>query len=328
MPRIVGLDEKDRKILIELDKNARQADSQIAKKVGLSKQVANYRIQRLVSEGFVENFYTIVNVGLLGLNIYYVFLQFENVNKMQEEKILDKLSSLSFTGWVVSGTGRWDAVVLVFAESTGIFDKRLSEITNLCSEHLHEFNFTTLIGAEHLGYKFLLDKKILSSFRQSERSKIAELDKTDRKILEAISQNARLPITEISEKTKLPVHVINYRIKNLLGRKVIEGFKPKMNIGKIGLSWYLLLIQFQSVNEEKKKRFLDFCKTHDKIYYVTNTAGYYNCMLDVHVKSAEEFKDVLLELKENFSDIIKLYESIIIFNEHKISYVPDEIAKN
>ena len=42
------LDEKDRKILVELDKDARQSDSEIAKKVRISKQVANYRIQNLI----------------------------------------------------------------------------------------------------------------------------------------------------------------------------------------------------------------------------------------------------------------------------------------
>ena len=38
---------KDRKILYELDKNCWQSNSQIAKKVSLSKQVTNYRIKRL-----------------------------------------------------------------------------------------------------------------------------------------------------------------------------------------------------------------------------------------------------------------------------------------
>jgi hypothetical protein len=43
-------------------------------------------------------------------------------------------------------------------------------------------------------------------------------------------------------------------------------------------------------------------------------------MLDIHVKSTEEFKKVLSELKEKFPDVIKLYESIVIFEEFKIDY--------
>ena len=48
MPKKIGfVDEKDRKLLLELDNNARQTDSKIAKRIGVSKQVVNYRIQKL-----------------------------------------------------------------------------------------------------------------------------------------------------------------------------------------------------------------------------------------------------------------------------------------
>ena len=118
---------------------------------------------------------------------------------------------------------------------------------------------------------------------------------------------------------------MNYHLKNLVKQKIIEGFKPKINVNKLGYQWYLLLIQFQKITEEQRKKFISFCKEYKKIYYVPNTVGLYNLMLDIHVKSAEEFKEVLLELKDRFSDIIKLYESIIIFDEYKISYFPKEL---
>lgn len=90
MPNKNIIDEKDRKILVELDKNARQTDSEIAKKVGLSKQVANYRIQNLVKRGIITNFYTILNTGLLGLNSYYIFLQLEKINKQKRKTVVRK----------------------------------------------------------------------------------------------------------------------------------------------------------------------------------------------------------------------------------------------
>ena len=54
MDKLTKLDEKDRKILAELDKDARQTDSKIAKKVRVSKQVANYRIQNLVNKKVIR----------------------------------------------------------------------------------------------------------------------------------------------------------------------------------------------------------------------------------------------------------------------------------
>ena len=40
------IDLKDRKILYELDLNSRQSNSTLGKKVGLSKDIVNYRIKK------------------------------------------------------------------------------------------------------------------------------------------------------------------------------------------------------------------------------------------------------------------------------------------
>ncbi len=319
------IDEKDRKILSELDKDARQADSEIAKKVGLSKQVVNYRIQNLIDRKIITNFYTIINTGILGLNSYYVYIQLEKINKQKEKELLEKLESLDYVGWLVGGVGRWDAVLLVYADSISTFDRLLNKITELCGSNLHEYNFTNLIYSEHTGYKFLEEKNYLHGIKQTEKLEIIKLDRIDKLIIKYISQDARKSVVKISEKTKQPIHVISYRIKKLIKERVIVGFKPKININKLRYQWHLLLLQFQKINEKRKQEFIDFCNNHKKIYYITNCLGIYNSMLDIHVKSIEEFKEILLELKEKFSDIIKIYESMVIFDEYKIDYFPEKL---
>jgi len=326
MEQLLKLDEKDRKILSELDRNSRQTDSEIAKKVLVSKQVANYRIQNLEKKGIITNFYTLINVGRLGLNSYYIFLQLENINKEQENKLLHKIKILDYVGWLVSGTGRWDAILLVYADSTLTFDKLLNNIIGICGKHLHEYNFTTLVEAEHIGYKLITKNKELLSAKQTEKAEKQELDNIDKLILASISQNSRKSIVDISKEVRKPIHVINYHLKSMIKNKIIEGFKPKINVNKLGYQWHLLLIQFQNITPERKKEFISFCKNHSKIYYVTNTIGLYNVMLDIHVKSSEEFKEMLLELKEKFSDIIKLYESMVLFDEYKIDYFPKKLV--
>lgn len=315
------IDERDKKIIIELDRDARQTDSEIAKKIKTSKQVVNYRIQQLQKREIIHNFYTIVNSANMGLNSYYIFLQLESVDKIQEKNILDKINSLNYVGWLVSGTGRWDAIVNVSAGSITVFEKALSQIISICGKHLHDYIFTTLIEAEHLNYKWLGNNINCPSIKQTSEIKKIELDKIDEKILSIISQNARLPITELSDKAKLPIHVVHYHLKKLIKERIIEGFRPKLNINKLGYQWHLLLIQLQNTTEERKKEFIDFCKSHPNIYYITKTIGTYNLMLDIHVKSVEDFKDILLQIKDKFSDIIKIYESAIIFEEYKINYL-------
>ena len=59
------LDLKDKKILYELDRNSRQSNKQIAKKVGLSEQVVGNRIRRLQEWGIIEYFFVKTNPSVL-----------------------------------------------------------------------------------------------------------------------------------------------------------------------------------------------------------------------------------------------------------------------
>lgn len=64
------LDIIDRKIIYVLDFDARMSLTQLGKKVGISKQVAKYRIESLVKRGVIKGFYTDANASKLGLEIY------------------------------------------------------------------------------------------------------------------------------------------------------------------------------------------------------------------------------------------------------------------
>ena len=320
------IDERDRKILKELEEDARQTDSAIAKKIHLSKQVTNYRIQKMIESGVISNFYTVVNVGNLGLSTYYVFLQLEKINKEEEKRLLEKIYSLDSIGWLVSCIGKWDIILNINEDSILNFEKTLNQIIKICGEYLYEYKFTMLSEAEHLGYKLLVRKQYLKPLYQGEREKIFKLDITDEKILRALSQNARIDLVSLSKKIRIAVHILNYRLKKLMKNGIIEGFKPKLNINKLGYQWHLLLIKLSIVNEERKKELMNFCRYYKDIYYMTSTIGDYNLMLDVHIKSADELKGILTEIRDKFQDIVKTYESVMITEEFKIDYIPKGIT--
>lgn len=319
------IDERDKKILRELEENARQTDSSIAKKVRLSKQVTNYRIQQMMKSGVISNFYTVVNVGNLGLTTYYVFIQLEKIDSEKENKIIKRIHSLDEVGWLISCVGKWDIILNLNESSISNFEKTLNQIRNICSPYLGNYKFTILSEAEHLGYKFL-DTKKYGSLYQGERDKSHKLDITDEKILRILSQNARIDIVSLSKKINIPVYIISYRLKKLLKKGIIEGFKPKLNINKLGYHWYLLLIKLDLVDEEKRKKILKFCKYHKNVYYATSTIGDYNLMLDIHIKSPGELIKIKKELQNKFPDLIKTYESVMIAEEFKIDYIPKGIT--
>ncbi len=68
------LDLKDRKILYELDFNCRQTCSQIGKKVGLSSEVVNYRINKLEEEKIITQYQVALDLDKIGIIQFKILL--------------------------------------------------------------------------------------------------------------------------------------------------------------------------------------------------------------------------------------------------------------
>src|SRR3989344_641465 len=77
----IKVDLKDKRILEELDRNPNIFSSSLGKKVGVSRQVVEYRIDKLISQKTIYSFYTLVDVGRLGYSSFRIHLRLRNVSE-------------------------------------------------------------------------------------------------------------------------------------------------------------------------------------------------------------------------------------------------------
>ena len=119
----MDIDKLDSKILAVLDEDARLPEAAIGKTVGTSKQVVRYRLNRFKEREIIDNYYTMLDVGKLGFDSYYIFVQLTGLNLNEENEIYKKILKLPHIAWLITGVGRWDAVLLFCS-------KTISSITN------------------------------------------------------------------------------------------------------------------------------------------------------------------------------------------------------
>ena len=79
-----------------------------------------------------------------------------------------------------------------------------------------------------------------------------KIDAIDRKILYMLSQNCRISNTAIAKALKIKREVVAYRIKQLLERKVINGFFAHIDSRKLGFITHQVYLKLRSVSDEKK----------------------------------------------------------------------------
>jgi DNA-binding Lrp family transcriptional regulator len=61
-----------------------------------------------------------------------------------------------------------------------------------------------------------------------------KLDKKDQQLIFELDQNSRQSINSIAKKTKLSRDVVNYRIKQLEKKKIINGYFALIDFNKLG----------------------------------------------------------------------------------------------
>ena len=115
----ITLDEKDREILRELQKNCKQPVRKIAKKLGLRVTTTYDRIRRMEQDGIIKRYRAILNpdlVGMHGCAIVLVSVAVGGGSEITQMDIAQKISSIPGVSECHVVTGDYDMVVKIRGE--------------------------------------------------------------------------------------------------------------------------------------------------------------------------------------------------------------------
>ncbi len=316
-------DLKDRKILYQLDIDSRQSDSEIGKKVGLSKQTVNYRIMRLIKEGYIARFATVIDTYKLGFSKYKLFIALENANKETIAKIIDHLKKHNKTEWIANCTGKWDVIVGYIVKDVYEFEKAVKELDEHFSQFISSREAIISLGVPHWRKEYILDnKEPYPVVFQGGKKGDFKIDNTDEEIIKILVNNARMPITEIARRLKTSARIVDYRIKNLKHNKIILMSRVSIDLKKLNWIYCKAILKFKNLTDERYRQFFHYCNYLRNLTYIINTIGAWDIELDFEIEDFNTFHDIMLDIRDKFSDIIKNYDFAIALKEEKLDYYP------
>jgi Lrp/AsnC family leucine-responsive transcriptional regulator len=143
-----------------------------------------------------------------------------------------------------------------------------------------------------------------------------KLDAKDKKILEQLEVNSRQSNRQISKKVGLSKDAVGYRVNRLEKEGLISSYYSVINIAKIGLMQFKLLIAFQNINSEIESEIINYLKKDKNVGWITGCDGYYNLMIVVWAKTPIEFNNFLTFFLNKYSKYCKLRDIVIIPDEY------------
>ena len=316
----MNLDLKDKKILYHLDLDAKSSSNKIAKSVGLSKDAVNYRINNLIKKGIIKKFYTVLNTPQLGFMHFNTLFRFRSINEEIKKSFIDYCVKDKKVIWCVSCYGSWDFGVSFLAKNLEEYNLFIQDVLNKFGKEIHEKVVSLIVDSPTYSRDYLINSKTGKEFSYKV-FEAKKLDNTEHKILKLLSQNANLNVVQIASKLDLTVDVVRYRIKQLIEKNIIQGFRINIDTEKIEYLYYKLLFTLKDLSHNREVQFKEYSKRNPNIIQFIKYIGKWEIQLELEVKSELELFKIIEEIRNEFGDIIQTYE-ILKLKEEKLNYYP------
>lgn len=317
----IKLDLKDKRILALLDENSRETNSQVAKKVGLSKPAVEYRIQRLEKSGAILEYYTIIDFTKLGYSQYKIYFKFQNADLEDEKKIVNYWTKNRNAVWVAQIRGNWDLAVSILAKSNFQFGEILNEFMKNFSKFILQKDILLTEYSPIYARKYMPEAKN-KEFVYASPTKIIELDEVDEKILRELAINARINIVDLSEKLKITRDIINYRLKKLVENKIVVQYRCYLNLNNIGINHYKLILRTKNLDEKTEDKLKSYLSKHKKAAAFLKLIGSWDLEMEFETEDENELYLILNEIRKEFSEIIRDFDILRITETFKYNYFP------
>ncbi|MBW2967216.1 Lrp/AsnC family transcriptional regulator [Candidatus Woesearchaeota archaeon] len=332
----VKIDNKDKEILRLLNENARLTSKSIGGSTNISREVADYRIKRLIKNGLISGFITVVNDRKLGYESYVLLLQLQNYTEADESRILEFLTKHPFVKWVLKCSGDWDIQTAIMVKNKNHLAQVIDEIDNFCGKNLRKYDLAIVINLlvpENLAFMLArperaLTPKDLPPIEKKISYELANIDDKDKLLLKALATDARAPIVKVAQQIGLSADATNIRMKKLQKSGVIKKFQTVVDLSTLNYLLYSVFLKINNYSEKRETQIRTFLYSLPNITFAERILGGWDIRLQLSCTNPQELEGILQKIREFLGEDLKYYNFTLMLKEFKrVSYPQGPIGQ-
>jgi Lrp/AsnC family transcriptional regulator, leucine-responsive regulatory protein len=318
------VDKVDKKILKIISENPRISYTDLGKQLGLKKNTAKYRLDKLLEKA-VWKIVPIVNYRKLKLITYDVFLKC-NLSKSKKLEFETMLSKHDNILWATELFGKWNYYIEFLCKDVFEFDSIMTQMNQFLGTAFQEYDM--LLMTERLYLRQLLpeltkdvDFEYQFKWNQPNYDPI-ELDKLDKKILSLLCKNGRMPHYEIAVKTKVTLPTITNRINKMVENTVITKFSPIMMHVNFGYSRNFIHIKTHNFTQAEKIKLKKWFNQETQTKHVLRASNSNDLLIYACFRSQTDLENYIIAIRNQFHNIIRDVNILKLTNEFKLDFFP------
>lgn len=328
MNSAIELDKIDRDILWNLDLDARLPLTDLAGKIGLSKQGLNYRLNKLTETGIIKGYYAIIDTHRLGLLTYRLYLRLTSTSPAKTEKFLKMLCKHPNTLFVGTLTGSWDLEVVFTARNFIHFSNLIKELHEPFGGAIYRSNMSMTPVCYGLRRDYLISPQRKGPLTPSygfEPDKNA-WDELDFEILGALAVDGRITYDELARRFDVTNHTAKSRMLKLEKANVIRGYRADINTRLLGRQYVKALISLAPMSLKQERELYAACIKNSFVVYLTEVLGTWQLEIESEVTSVSELDEMIRSLRSRFPSLITDYDTVVVSEVKKLNYLPSGSA--
>lgn len=318
------LDQKDRQIIFELDRNSRLPINQLAKKTKLSRDVVAYRMKQLEKEQVIQKYITIIDFSKFRYNMIRLYLKLQNTTPEIETQIVEFFVRQKNTLTVYKIDGEYDLAIGFLVNDIHSYQQTYEQFLTKFRTYISRKNFSLFLDYIHYPRNYLVDKKNQDVTNISTGSFVPyQYDPKDIELLDIIKENSRITLLELAKKMKMTASGVKYKLRNLEKNKVIVAYKLLLDTAKLGYQYFKVDLELEDINIIPSLK--QFILQHPNIIYRNITVGGSDFEFDCELRSQEDFYKLIDEIKSLFPQKIRNYFYYKAIKIYKYSYFPENL---
>ena len=312
------LDNRDKKILEQLDLNSRITFKELGKKLRISKETARFRVLRLKENNYIKNFITTIHISNINRFYYKLFFKFHKTTPEVDKRIIKHISNYKSIAYFASLEGRYDITFLILSQNIEDLYKFLVPFKEKFGNYILEQEILTMPSVHRFNLRLNNTTK-LTHTKYAEKLQDTKIDQLDKQIITELAKDSRISLRDLAKKTKKEINSVKYRItklkkSNILGRHVLDINYEKLNLQQVQ-------VDFSLRNHNSIHKLINFAAQIPQSTFATITLGKYDLALEFLTKDHKELRNILNQIKQNFAKEI-IQQDIFIMEEHSINWFP------
>jgi len=293
---ITQLTQRERDIFSLVEFNVEMPAAEVARKLKMPVASVHYTLRRLLEHEILRPrcFINSCRLGLIDVGFYF---SLSEQSKRGRENLIARFKQHPSVAYIGSVLGDFQYVAVLMCRDLNHFSSLITELTGSHDNVVSDKQIVPRLSVTRFARKYLSPRfATLQSMQLKADGEPEKLDETDTKIVWALGNRPYESLRELARFLGLPLATVDRRVKKLREQGIIQGLFYDLNVDRIGVQSFRVLISIQGLSCAIRKEIAQVCATHPLVTYMIEVLGSWDLEIGIETFDPRQVSGVVEEL--------------------------------